>query len=111
MSNGKTIGIAAGAVLATTLLFPIGGAGAAASKGTKCPNYTQLTGAGRAYSFTAVTATNVSCKTALIVLEIFPNTAPGRPIEGFKCARARAGKMLKANCVKRSQAVAFDYRT
>jgi hypothetical protein len=111
MSNGKTIGIAAGALLAASVLFPMGGAGATTNAGAKCSDYTQLTGGGRAYFFTHVTASNVSCKTALVVLEIVPNTAPGRPIEGFSCARHRAAKKLTASCVKKTQTVAFSYRT
>ena len=116
MSRGKIIGMATGyALVALGPVLPIvnavGNAGAATtSTAAKCPDYEQLTGGGGSYAFSDVRGNGVSCKIALTVLEVFVNNAPGRLIEGFKCARHPKGKgAFTANCVKKSKTVLFRY--
>src|SRR5271163_4648547 len=91
LSKRIIIGIASGLALAVAGLTPPGGSAAAgAAAVTTCPVYTQLTGGGGSYRFTAIRASNLSCKTALTVLEVFANNPTENTIEGFACTRGRA---------------------
>ena len=110
LSKRTIIGIASGLALIVAGLTPATGSAAAATAAvTKCPVYTQLTGGGGAYYFTAIRASNLSCKTALTLLEVFANNPTQKTIEGFACTRGRAGKADTASCVHHGATVAFLY--